>query len=171
MEQPAPYFSKYFSKLEGVPKIHLNCCVQAMMSKPYLNRWYKYYRQFKDGRDSVEDDSLSCTHSRKHWESLVFDWIWPMHGYWWSHLPYSSDLAPCDFYLFPDLKKFLAGLKFASEQELKTVVEGYIGVMSENVFACIWEVGKKMWQVHFSGRWLCWKKLKIKIWPSLLICE
>jgi len=28
------------------------------------------------------------------------------------HPPYSPDLAPCDFFLFPNLKKSLAGQKF-----------------------------------------------------------
>ena len=28
------------------------------------------------------------------------------------HPPYSPDLAPCDFFLFPKLKAFLAGWKY-----------------------------------------------------------
>ena len=62
-----------------------------------------------------------------------------MHGYWCSHPPYSPDLDPCDFYLFFYIKKFLAGSKFASEQELKTAVEGYLGVMSEMSFLQVFE--------------------------------
>ena len=34
------------------------------------------------------------------------------------HLPYSPDLAPCDFFLFPNLKKSLAGQKFESNGEV-----------------------------------------------------
>ena len=34
------------------------------------------------------------------------------------HLPYSPDLAPCDFFLFPKLKAFLAGRKYQSRQAL-----------------------------------------------------
>ena len=31
-----------------------------------------------------------------------------------NHLPYSPDLSPCDFFLFPRLKKMLSGNKYTS---------------------------------------------------------
>ena len=39
--------------------------------------------------------------------------------------PYSPDLAPSDFCLFPKLKFFLAGQSFSSNQETIVAVEGY----------------------------------------------
>jgi len=42
-----------------------------------------------------------------------------------EHAPYSPDLAPSDFYLFPKLKLFLAGQRFSSNQEAIAAVEGY----------------------------------------------
>jgi len=39
--------------------------------------------------------------------------------------PYSPDLAPCDFFLFPSLKKSLAGQKFASNEEVVAATEAY----------------------------------------------
>lgn len=41
------------------------------------------------------------------------------------HPPYSPDLAPCDFFLFPNLKKSLAGKKFSSNEEVITAAEAY----------------------------------------------
>jgi len=38
-----------------------------------------------------------------------------------EHLPYSPDLAPSDFHLFPALKDHLSGHKFASD-DVKTAV-------------------------------------------------
>ena len=35
-----------------------------------------------------------------------------------EHPPYSPDLSPCDFFLFPGLKKKLAGRKYTSHQML-----------------------------------------------------
>ena len=35
------------------------------------------------------------------------------------HTPYSPDLAPCDFFLFPTLKKNLSGIKFDSVEEIR----------------------------------------------------
>jgi Transposase. len=40
------------------------------------------------------------------------------------HAPYSPDLAPCDFWLFPQLKTKLSGIRFDTEIELRTGVEG-----------------------------------------------
>ena len=36
------------------------------------------------------------------------------------HPPYSSDLAPCDFFLFPTMKKTLEGKRFTTVEEVKT---------------------------------------------------
>ena len=35
-----------------------------------------------------------------------------------THLPYSPDLAPSDFFLISDLKRMLAGKKFKSNDEV-----------------------------------------------------
>ena len=34
------------------------------------------------------------------------------------HPPYSLDLAPCDFFLFLNLKKWFGGKKFTSNEEI-----------------------------------------------------
>jgi len=39
--------------------------------------------------------------------------------------PYSPDLAPSDFYLFPKLKIFLTGQCFSSNQETTAAIQGY----------------------------------------------
>ena len=35
-----------------------------------------------------------------------------------NHPPYSPDLSPCDFFLFPRLKKILSGNKYTSRSSL-----------------------------------------------------
>jgi histone-lysine N-methyltransferase SETMAR len=42
------------------------------------------------------------------------------------HPPYSSDLAPSDFYLFGYVKKCLAGLSFEDADQLLAAVEGVL---------------------------------------------
>ena len=39
------------------------------------------------------------------------------------HPAYSPDLAPSDFFLFPNLKKDIRGLYFRSDEEVVTAVE------------------------------------------------
>jgi hypothetical protein len=40
-----------------------------------------------------------------------------------SHLPYSPDLAPCDFYLFWHIKGRLAGASFEEPDQLLQVID------------------------------------------------
>ena len=49
-----------------------------------------------------------------------------------EHPPYSPDLAPSDFCLFPKLKLFLAGQRFSSNQEAIAAVEGYFADLMKN---------------------------------------
>jgi len=49
-----------------------------------------------------------------------------------EHPPYSPDLAPSDFSLFPKLKLFLAGQRFSSNQEAIAAVEGYFADLTKN---------------------------------------
>jgi histone-lysine N-methyltransferase SETMAR len=54
------------------------------------------------------------------------------------HPPYSPDLAPCDFYLFGDVKGLLAGSEFADrtefEQAVAAIVDGIEKVTLGQVF-------------------------------------
>jgi len=55
-----------------------------------------------------------------------------LHNELLEHPPYSPELAPSDFYLFPKLKLFLTGQHFSSNQEAITVVEGYFADLKKN---------------------------------------
>ena len=41
------------------------------------------------------------------------------------HAPYSLDLAPSDYFLFPNLKKWLGGRRFINNEEVESAVNGY----------------------------------------------
>jgi len=49
-----------------------------------------------------------------------------------EHPPYSPDLAPSDFCLFPKLKLSLAGQHYSSNQEAIAAVEGYFAYLTKN---------------------------------------
>ena len=42
------------------------------------------------------------------------------------HPPYSPDLAPCDFFLFPHMKDGLRGIRFQSTKEMKKASENFL---------------------------------------------
>ena len=48
--------------------------------------------------------------------------------YWdiFEHPPYSPDLAPSDFFLFPKVKERLADKRFTNDEDLKNAVGGHM---------------------------------------------
>ncbi|KMQ82022.1 mariner transposase, partial [Lasius niger] len=50
------------------------------------------------------------------------------------HPPYSPDLAPCDFFLFPNMKKWLGGKRFASNEEIIAETNAYFAAFENSYF-------------------------------------
>lgn len=50
------------------------------------------------------------------------------------HPPYSPDLAPCDFHLFPNLKKWLGGKKFLENPEVVAAVDAYFEDLDKSFY-------------------------------------
>jgi len=47
-----------------------------------------------------------------------------------THPPYSPDLAPCDYHLFPKLKEHLARRRFSDDDEVKVAVQRFLNDMA-----------------------------------------
>ena len=52
-----------------------------------------------------------------------------------EHPPYSPDLAPSDYFLFPNLKKHLAGKHFRTDDEVICAVEDFFECQDETFFS------------------------------------
>jgi hypothetical protein len=50
------------------------------------------------------------------------------------HPPYSLDLAPCDFFLFPKMKLKLKGRRFDTTEEIQAESQRVHGTLTENGF-------------------------------------
>jgi len=50
------------------------------------------------------------------------------------HPPYSPDLAPCDFYLFPKLKSKLKGHHFGTMENIQKIIADELNTFTENDF-------------------------------------
>ena len=64
-----------------------------------------------------------------------------------NHPPYSPDLSPCDFFLFPRLKKMLSGNKYISWQRYLSVSPTDT---KRRLFICFSRLGKKVTKMFFS---------------------
>jgi hypothetical protein len=51
-----------------------------------------------------------------------------------GHPPYSPDLAPSDFHLFPKLKEFLGGRCFTSSEEVKDAIKKWLNGLVKEVY-------------------------------------
>jgi histone-lysine N-methyltransferase SETMAR len=48
-----------------------------------------------------------------------------------EHPPYSSNLAPSDYYLFPKFKKHLKGAKFSTNNEVTCALENWFALQTK----------------------------------------
>ncbi len=69
-----------------------------------------------------------------HTAATVTDWLAARRIQLLQHLPYSPDLATTDFFLFPKVKKVLAGLTLTRET-FKKEWEGAVGTLTAADFA------------------------------------
>ena len=51
-----------------------------------------------------------------------------------QNLPYSSDLSPCDFFLFPKMKKQLRDIRLNDDNEMLTVFDQAIDSLTKEDF-------------------------------------
>lgn len=67
-----------------------------------------------------------------------------------SHPPYSPDLAPCDFRVFPDLKKSIKGVRFTDQNELQSRVLGWLDERPKEYWEKAFCELRERWQVCFN---------------------
>lgn len=73
-----------------------------------------------------------------------------------EHPAYSPDLAPSDYYLFTNLKKFLAGKHFTSNEDAIAAVDEYFADLPESYFNDGIELLEKRWSkcIEVSGDYI-----------------
>ncbi|GFT29001.1 histone-lysine N-methyltransferase SETMAR [Trichonephila clavipes] len=98
--------------------------------RPLSSRWIRK----KVARASQVWHSVVGSNTRPHSVTAMQN---PIATFCWERLhppPYSPDLAPRGFYLFPALKKNLTGKRFGSNAEVKQVVKRFFRVQSPELF-------------------------------------
>ena len=78
---------------------------------------------------------LQQDNARVHTCKVAMDAV-EQNGYEWiPHPAYLPDLAPSDFFLFPNLKKDIRGLHFRSDEEVLTAVEERVNGKDPDFFS------------------------------------
>ena len=84
---------------------------------------------FKLGQWHFQQDNAPV-----HNSTLVTDYLTKMGIKTVRHPPNSPDLAPCDFWLFPKLKKNLDGCRYETIEEMKEAVTKDIDTLTQEDF-------------------------------------
>ena len=69
--------------------------------------------------------------------------------------PYSPDLAPSDFHLFPQMKKVLTDRHFASDDDIVAAVKEFLKSRTRVFLHWIKSASAPLEQVFSPGRGLC----------------
>ncbi len=121
-------------------------------SKTTVNSEY-YIRVLKNLRKHVQRKrpSISKTwvlhhdNARPHTAHKVTEFLAKYGIRTFPQPPYSPDLAPCDFALFPKLKEELRGRRFSSDQEVVNTVQGVFKQLDSKFFKDTYERWQNRW--------------------------
>ena len=81
-----------------------------------------------------KDVLLQQDNARVHTCKVAMDVV-ERNGYELTpHPAYSPDIAPGDFFLFPNLKKYIRGCHFRSDEEVVPAVEEWLNVKDPDFF-------------------------------------
>lgn len=97
------------------------------------------FKKFKEisNRSTVRNVMLHHDNAAPHKSKIVTKYLHEERVVLLPHPPYSPDLAPCDFFLFPKIKKELGGMRFERIQELaRAVISITNNISQEDYFNC-----------------------------------
>jgi hypothetical protein len=69
------------------------------------------------------------------------------------HIPYSPDLAPCDFFLFPKMKLKLKGRQFDTIEEIQAESQRVLDTLTEKDFQEAFQKWRMRWDRCLHAGW------------------
>jgi histone-lysine N-methyltransferase SETMAR len=72
--------------------------------------------------------------AKPHRALITNEFLAENHVQLYPNLPYSRDLSPCDFFLFPKLKNQLRGIEFNDDDMMLNALKQAIGTLTKDDF-------------------------------------
>ncbi|UYV77838.1 hypothetical protein LAZ67_15002542 [Cordylochernes scorpioides] len=114
----------------------------------YLQVMRKLHEAIRQKRPDLWKNKNWLLHHNKapaHTLLLVRDFLAKNNTLMMPQPPYSSDLAPCDFFLFPKLKRPMKGRRYATLDEIKTASKEELKRFLKMIFLKCFEDWKNRW--------------------------
>ena len=102
--------------------------------------------RWKRSRLNATSWMLHNDNARSHVANVVPEYLAQINVKCIPHPPYSPDLAPCEFFLFPNLKKHLRERCFLSSEAVVKAAEAVLKDLSKNGFQHV----SADWQKHWD---------------------
>ena len=109
---------------------------QTVNGEFYLSVLRKVRRAVRDKRPQLHEDGPILLHDNaaphrcKMVQEALCSWGWEIL----LHPPYSPDLSPCDFFLFPRIKEHMRGKRFSTEDEVNGAFKHGIAMLTKTGF-------------------------------------
>jgi len=87
-----------------------------------------------------------------HASLIIRSYLAKYHTSFVRHPPYSPDLAPADFSLFPKLKTTLKGRRFQTIEEIQENAIRELCAITESAFQEAFQQLKKRWERYIASR-------------------
>ena len=110
---------------------------QTVNKEYYVEVLREFRKRFRRKRSTLLKSSQWHFHQDNapvHNSILVTDYLTKMGIKTVRHPPYSPDLAPCAFWLFPKLKEKLRGYRYETIEEMKEAVTKFIDTLTQEDF-------------------------------------
>lgn len=129
-----------------------NQTVNAVFYKGVMERLLARIRRVRPQFHESGDWFLLHDNAPSHSSILVKQYLAKRQVVCIDHPPYSPDLAPPDYFLFPKVKMPMKGHRFSSIEEIQTRVTEVLRTIPEEAFSrafqCLYERSKKCIEKH-----------------------
>ena len=107
--------------------------------------------RWKGPRLSAKSWMLHHDNARPDVANVVAEYLAQINVKCVPHPPYSLDLAPCDLFLYPNLKKYLCRRRFQSSEAVVKAAEEVLKDLSKNGFQHVFADWQKRWDKCFAS--------------------
>ena len=116
-----------FWNCDGVLLLNFIQHKTTLTGPTYGNKLRKFHNAIKEKRRGKLSDGILVLHDDApiQMSTIATDTVCDLKFGELCHPPYSPDLAPSDYYLFSNLKKFLRGTRFLDDSEVESTVQRY----------------------------------------------